>query len=78
MNLSGTISVLDEKRNYNKRLISVVIFIKKQKNELNLPNDTELLSPLYPTIIEFLSTMCDSGVDAISTTLSQHRKNNRN
>jgi len=40
-------NVLDKEKDYNKRLISGVIFIKKQRNGLNLQNDTNLLNPLY-------------------------------
>jgi len=43
--------ILDEKRSYNKRLISESILIKKQKNGLNLKNDTELLNSLYYDLV---------------------------
>jgi len=41
------IKILDEERNYNRRLISEMIFIKKQKNGLNAQLDTALLDPIY-------------------------------
>jgi len=45
------VEVLDEEAHYNKRLISEMIFIKKQSNGLNLHRDTELLDPIYFDII---------------------------
>jgi len=33
--------------NYYKRLVSQMIYIKSQKNEINLIEDTELLDPSY-------------------------------
>jgi len=35
--------VLDQESNYNKRLISEMIYIKKQKHGLNAQTDTALL-----------------------------------
>jgi len=43
--------ILDEETNYNKRLISEMIFIKKQKFGLNAQTDTELLDPIYNDIL---------------------------
>jgi len=43
---------LDEERNYNRRLISEMIHIKKQKSALNLKKDTELLHPLYHELFD--------------------------
>jgi len=40
------VQILDEETNYNKRLISEMIFIKKQKHGLNAQTDTELRSNL--------------------------------
>jgi len=39
--------VLDQDFNYNKRLISEMIYIKKQKHGLNAQMDTALLDPIY-------------------------------
>jgi len=44
------VQILDEEKNYNKRLISEMIFIKKQKSGLNAQTDTELLDPIYNDI----------------------------
>jgi len=44
------VQILDEETNYNKRLISEMIFIKKQKFGLNAQTDTELLDPIYNDI----------------------------
>jgi len=45
------VQILDEEKNYNKRLISEMIFIKKQKFGLNAQTDTELLDPIYNDIL---------------------------
>jgi len=39
--------VLDNETNYNKRLISEMIYMKKQKQGLNAQTDTDLLDPIY-------------------------------
>jgi len=39
--------VLDKEMNYNKRLISEMIYIKKQKHVLNAQTDTALLGLIY-------------------------------
>lgn len=39
--------ILDEERNLNKRLISEMIHIHKQKQGLNIQSDTSLLDPIY-------------------------------
>jgi len=41
------VKILDEDMNYNKRLISEMIFIKKQKHDLDAQIDTALLDPIY-------------------------------
>ena len=46
------IKILNEEQGFNKWLISEVIHIKKQKNGLNLQNDTEMLDPLYNDLIK--------------------------
>ncbi|XP_025262217.1 uncharacterized protein LOC112637212 [Camponotus floridanus] len=48
------VQVLDETSFYNKRLISEMLFIKRQKNGLNLQTDTESLPSLYHDIINKL------------------------
>lgn len=49
----GKVEILDEETNYNKRLISEMIFIKKQKRGLNSQNDTALLDPIYIDLLNF-------------------------
>jgi len=39
--------ILDKETNLNKRLISEMIFIKKQKHGLNAQTDTALLDVIY-------------------------------
>jgi len=46
------VEVLDEERNYNKRLIFEMIHIKKQRQGLNLKKDTELLHPIYNELFD--------------------------
>jgi len=49
------VEVLDEEINYvkyNKRLISEMIHIKKQKQGLNLKKDTDLLHPIYHELFD--------------------------
>jgi len=41
------VQILDCESNYNKRLISEKIYIKKQKQGLNAQTDTALLDPIY-------------------------------
>lgn len=41
------IKILDNERNYNNRLISEMINIKQQNNNINLKIDTELLNQVY-------------------------------
>jgi len=43
----NNVEVLDEEKNYNKRLISEMIHIKRQRKSINLKKDTELLHPIY-------------------------------
>jgi len=45
------VEILDEEVHFNKRLISEMIFIKKQSKGLNLQRDIELLDPIYSDII---------------------------
>jgi len=42
---------LDEEVYFNRRLISEMIYIKKQHKRLNLQKDNELLDPIYSNII---------------------------
>jgi len=48
------VEILDEEVFFNKRLISEMIYIKKQQKGLNLKKDTELLDPIYSDIIGVL------------------------
>ncbi|KMQ83798.1 hypothetical protein RF55_19076 [Lasius niger] len=48
------VEVLDEERIYGKRLMSEIIFIKRQTNSLNLQSDTENLHHAYLTLVENL------------------------
>lgn len=57
MILIGITKILDEEKILNKRLISEMIHIKKQKYGLNLQNDTSL-DPLYENL--FTMTMLPS------------------
>jgi len=45
------VRVLNQEPNYNKRLISEMIHIKKQKQGLNAQTDTALLDPVYNDLI---------------------------
>jgi len=45
------VEILDEEVYLYKRLISEMIYIKKQQKGLNLQKDTELLDPIYSDII---------------------------
>jgi len=49
------VKVLDKETNYNKRLISEMIFIKKQIHGLNAQTDTALLDAIYNDL--FCSTL---------------------
>jgi len=46
-----SVEILDEEINYKKRLISEMVYIKKQKRGLNLQSDTDLLDPIYNDLI---------------------------
>ncbi|XP_018366339.1 PREDICTED: uncharacterized protein LOC108763331 [Trachymyrmex cornetzi] len=48
------IEVLDTEGFYNKRLVSEMIHIKRQKNGLNLQNDTVALNQVYMELIDKL------------------------
>jgi len=43
--------ILDQEAQFNKRLISEMIYIKKQSKGLNLQENKELLEPIYFDII---------------------------
>jgi len=45
------VEILDEEVYFNKRLISEMIYIKKQQRGLKAQKDTELLDPIYSDII---------------------------
>jgi len=45
------VKILDSESNYNKRLISEMIYIKKQKHGLNAHTDTALLDPIYNDLL---------------------------
>jgi len=45
------VKVLDQESNYNKRFISEMIHINKQKHGLNAQTDTALLDPIYNDFI---------------------------
>jgi len=47
--------ILDRNLSRVKRLVSEMVFIKKQQNGLKKQNDTDLLSDAYLPIIDFLS-----------------------
>ena len=49
------IEILDEEPILHKRLLSEMIFIKRQKNSLNLQTDTECLDYAFANIVEGLS-----------------------
>jgi len=51
------IEMLDGEVYFNKRLISEMIYIKKQQKGLNLKKDTELLDPIYSDIIGVSSNL---------------------
>ena len=49
--------VLDREPVLNKRLTSEMIFIKRQKNSLNLQSDTDNLNAVYLPLLENFSTI---------------------
>jgi len=49
------VKVLDQESNYYKRLISEMIYIKKQKHGLNAQTDTALLDPIYNDLFDAIS-----------------------
>jgi len=51
------VEILDKEVYFNKRLISEMIYIKKQQKGLNLQKDTELLDPIYSDIIGVSSNL---------------------
>jgi len=46
------IDILDKERKYHNRLVSEMIYIKKQKNSINKQNDTEQFPDIYLPLIE--------------------------
>jgi len=46
----NSVKILDEETILNKRLVSELIFIGKQKHALNLQTDTDLLDPIYMSL----------------------------
>ena len=51
------VEILDIEPSYNKRLISEMVHIKKQKHGINRQNDTESLPDLYSDILFLLSNI---------------------
>jgi len=49
------IRILDTESSYSKRLVSEMIFVKKQPNGFNKQSGTDLLSEAYLPIIDLLS-----------------------
>jgi hypothetical protein len=49
------VQILDHESNYSKRIISETIFIKLQKNGLNVVEDTESLDEMYFPLLESLT-----------------------
>jgi len=50
------IEILDTESNYNKRLVSEILHIKKQKNGINSPKDTEFLEVSYYCLLNNFSS----------------------
>jgi len=48
------VEILDSERFLGKRLISEMMFIKRQKNSINLQSDTEYLDEAYISILKKL------------------------
>jgi len=57
----NNVQILDEEPSYRKRLISEMLHIKKQKNNLNLQTDTEGLHKAYLPIINKVCTFDSVG-----------------
>jgi len=55
MNWSET-AILDVETSYGKRIISEMVYIKRQRNSLNKQSDTDLLPDVYLPIIDVLSS----------------------
>jgi tetrahydrodipicolinate N-succinyltransferase len=53
----NNVKILDSEINYHKRLISEMLYIKEQKNGLNLNKDTELLSESYFDILDIIANI---------------------
>ena len=52
----NNVKILDSELSYNKRLISEMVYIKKQENVLNKQSDTESFSDSCFPIIQLLSS----------------------
>jgi len=53
----NNVEILDTKANYYKRLVSEMLHIKKQSNDLNAHKDTELLDNSYFEVLDMLSKL---------------------
>ncbi|KYN22492.1 hypothetical protein ALC57_05103, partial [Trachymyrmex cornetzi] len=64
------VSILDKEHSYNKRLISEMVYIKKQKQNLNRQNDTkslhEILSSYYSISFSFVDLCFSSSLITLS------------
>jgi len=54
--ISNNVHILDNEPSWYKRIISEMIHIKTQSNELNKQSDTEILSDSYNPIIQHLKS----------------------
>jgi len=52
----SNVRILDSESSYNKRLTSEMIFIRTQKNGLNLQSNTESLTVIYFPVIALSSS----------------------
>ena len=50
-NIWDNVEILDKESNYKKRLISEMVYIKKQKKPLNEQRDTDNLNRIYDKIL---------------------------
>jgi len=53
--LIGITKILDHEPNYNKRLVSEMLHIREQKNDINSQKDTELLDETYYCLLDAIS-----------------------
>jgi len=51
----GEVKIVDKERSYTKRIISEMIYIKKQTKGLNKQSDIDLLPETYFPLIESLA-----------------------